>query len=83
VLLDMLLGKSGSTVGEKIKSARFMSGLTAIDLSKQLGIHNTTLSRYEQNKIQVRNMDVPMLKRLAILCGMDENYCLDKSHISD
>jgi len=59
-------------VHQRILYARLTAGLSAVELSRILGITTSKMSRLELG--QAKRIDVDLLKKIAIACGQDENF---------
>ena len=71
-ILKFLTNKQPQTIGEKLKYARIISNHTAKEICNNLNINNSLFSRYEKDK--VKNINYDMLRKIALYCGLDENY---------
>lgn len=60
-------------VGKRLKDARKKSKIKQKDVAEILGIHNTTLARYESG---VRHPDFETIEKLADLYNVTTNYLL-------
>lgn len=68
-------------INKRIRYARLNAGFSAKQLAEKLGVGNDVISRYENNHTTLQGMDVDLLQRIAILCGMDKHFCMHKYHI--
>ncbi len=65
-------------LGDRLKKLRKESGISQLELAKQLQISNVTLSRYETNK---RSPDYDTLHALADFFDVTTDYLLGRSNI--
>lgn len=56
-----------NTLGDKIKYSRLVNNMYQKDLALKLGVHVTTIIRYEQNKIIP---SAKMLKQLEVILNI-------------
>lgn len=61
------------TLGDRLKYARECKGVSQLQVSKDLGINNKSLSGYERN---VAEPDIELLKKLSNYYNMDINYII-------
>jgi transcriptional regulator with XRE-family HTH domain len=79
ILFDLIQKKSLLS-GEEIKFLRKMAGLNGVELSEALGIHKTTLSKWENNARRItKNSDAAL--RLMCFIGMIQHVLQQKDLI--
>jgi len=66
---------------KRIRYARLLAGLSAIQLAEIVGVGNDVISRYENNHTTMQGMDVELLKNIALACEQDKHFCMDEYHI--
>lgn len=64
------------TLGDRLKSAREKMNLTQIDVSKQTGINNKTISNYENN---ISSPDPQTLKIFAEVYETSADYLIGRT----
>ena len=70
--INFLTNKQPQTIGEKLKYARIISNHTAKEICNEPKYKSFSFSRYEKDK--VKNINYDMLRKIALYCGLDENY---------
>jgi transcriptional regulator with XRE-family HTH domain len=65
-------------LGERIRKARLVKGLTQKQLAKILNVTDATVNRYEKG---IRNPDPEMLKTIADVLDVSIDYLLGKTDI--
>lgn len=63
---------------EKIKTARILAGLTAAEIAERAGINVSTYSNYETGNFNIEMVDVSVIKRIAVSCGLNEYALCDE-----
>jgi len=69
------------TVSDMIKYARLAAGLTIKNLAEIVDVSKSTIIRYENSEVFDENMDLELLKKIALACNMDKLFCCNKYHI--
>lgn len=59
-------------IGLKIHNARKNKKMTMKELGKKVGLHESTVSRYEKGDIQ--SLDIETIKKFAKVLGVDASY---------
>lgn len=80
VALRLCLGAS-SRVSDKLVYARLSQGITQQQIVEDLGIERSKLIRYENGQIAENNMDIHILKQIAVYCNKDKYFCCSPYHI--
>lgn len=62
------------TIGEKIRNARIMRGLTVEELAAKIGISKSTMSRYETGAIP--NIMSDKIEEIAIALDVSPSYLI-------
>ena len=68
------------SVADKLRYARLSAGFQQDELANKLGIDKTTLLRYENGRVVEENMQIDILMRIAITCGMNKYFCCTPYH---
>ena len=58
------------TITDKLRKARSIAGLTAVELGERIGVDKSTVSNYE-NPSWERGRKVFVLRQWALACGVD------------
>lgn len=61
----------GESLGQRLRALREKANLNQIELAKQLGVANSTISQYEADR---RIPDLPTLQKLATILGVPLGY---------
>lgn len=69
-----------NTLGDRLKKARSIKGLTQEDVARIIGVKSQTVSGYENN---YRQPDADTLKRLADIYSVSTDYLLGRSDIRE
>ena len=75
--------KYDEMVGDRIRTARRNNKMTMKELGKKIGMHESTISRYEKGEL---SLDVTQVKQFAsalgvssaYLCGWDKNSTTER-----
>lgn len=67
------------TIGLRIKQIREEKGLTQEDLGKLLGMHKSTVQRYEAAKIE--KIKLPVIEAMAQILNVNPEWLSDRSNV--
>jgi len=69
------------SVADKLRYARLSAGFHQDILAEKIGVDRSTLLRYENGQTTEENMDIELLIKIALACGMDKHFCCSPYHI--
>lgn len=64
------------TIGDRLRKARIQAGLSVPELAHRIGTNRNTVTRYELEKTEPKNMKNVYLKEWALATGVDKDWLL-------